>query len=46
MATLAESFLADLEDLSDDEADLQQQEAEAEGDDQEVGAAAAEAGTE
>ncbi len=36
MATLAESFLADLEDLSDDEEPQQQQEAEAEGEDQDV----------
>ncbi|KAL4420982.1 hypothetical protein ABPG77_001301 [Micractinium sp. CCAP 211/92] len=36
MATLAESFLADLEDLSDDEEPQQQQEAEAEGEDQDM----------
>lgn len=36
MATLAESFLADLEDLSDDEEPQQQQEGEAEGEDQDV----------
>ncbi|KAL4425922.1 hypothetical protein ABPG75_009938 [Micractinium tetrahymenae] len=36
MATLAESFLADLEELSDDEEPQQQQEAEAEGEDQDM----------